>query len=637
MSYKLYVPLMNQTQTEKNRKIYLDYLKKIKADVVFLCPTRESFYMEDEKQIAYFKGFSENARFYKEQGFRLGVWISTFGFGGPLNDEISKKMQEEFRITSVLGAQCGDAFCPEGQTFVSYCVRYIQQIAKFVEPEMIMLDDELCLSVRPGLGCFCEQHMKLYGQEFGELHSREDLKKLIFTGYNEKYRKGWLNVVGNSMRKFCRTLRENLDKVRAETRMGFCAGFTSWDIEGADAIELTKILAGKTKPFLRFSGAPYWVSRKIQRFRGQSLAEIIEYVRLQEKWCEDKGIEIFHECDTFPRPRYNVPAAHSECFDIALRASGNMGGMKYLFNYDMDPEYELGYIKKHIRNTSLYALVEKYFNNKDSVGIQVFEEMHKMKDMVLPETFENEALIMEKAFSPAAHFLSAQGIPMTYSENQECGIVFGENARYIKTLPKKLVLDMRAVEILQERGFDVGLLNKSPAYAPSLESYGEGKTIGYGYVASRCYECDISKNAKVETYFTDFRGKTYPSSYRYESGEVQFLVFAFDAYDTERNEPMFTCYFRQKQLLDFFGVHYPYIKGLPEIYVLCKDGYEKGKLTRAVLFLNIHEDEETDFCINLDKEYESVECFGFEGEVKGKEVVVRSVVQPYSWFILVLR
>ena len=33
---------------------------------------------------------------------------------------------------------------------------------------------------------------------------------------------------------------------------------SSWDIDGTNAYELAKILAGNTKPLVRLIGAPYW-------------------------------------------------------------------------------------------------------------------------------------------------------------------------------------------------------------------------------------------------------------------------------------------------------------------------------------------------------------------------------------------
>ena len=183
------------------------------------------------------------------------------------------------------------------------------------------------------------------------------------------------------LRKGTLKLKELLDEVDETIRMGFCAGYTSWDVEGADAIELTKLLAGKTKPFLRFTGAAYWVQSAKNRFQHQKMNEVIEVVRMQEYWSRESGVEVFHEDDTFPRPRYCTSASQSECYDVPLRASGGVGSFKYLFCYDIEPEKELGYVKKHIRNMPLYDFIETHFDDKQAVGVQVYEEMPKSKTL----------------------------------------------------------------------------------------------------------------------------------------------------------------------------------------------------------------------------------------------------------------
>ena len=121
---------------------------------------------------------------------------------------------------------------------------------------------------------------------------------------------------GDTLRTFCKTLRDALDEVDPTVRMGFCAGYTSWDVEGVDAIELSYILAGNTKPFLRFTSAPYWYQG--QRFGQTPLATFIEFARIQAAWIKNENIEVFTECDTYPHDRYHTPLAHIQCFDALL-------------------------------------------------------------------------------------------------------------------------------------------------------------------------------------------------------------------------------------------------------------------------------------------------------------------------------
>lgn len=626
---KLYVPLMDKTLSKQNDVEYAKWLKKCKADFVFIALERKPLVMDESLQTVYLVNITKHIEFFRKEGFGVGVWINTFGFGYP-EKEVDSVLQGQPTITSINGKKCF-AYCPEGEKFVSCCTRYIQNIAKTVAPDLIMLDDELCLSVRPGLGCFCEKHKKLYAKKFHRDYSLKELKKLIFTGETSEFRKGWIEIISDSMRRFCRTLRNALDQVAPNIRMGFCSGFTSWDIEGADAIELSMILAGNTKPFLRFSGAPYWTTATMQRFPGQRLNTVIEFTRQQKRLCDKYEIETFHECDSYPRPRYIIPANPCEAFDIALKASDSMSGLKYLFCYDTPPRQELGYVKKHIKNLPFVDFIEKHFSNKKCVGVQVFESMRKIENIDLGKKFQGELEIMTKTFSPAAHLLTSHSIPTVYEKNSEIAIVFGENAKYIDVLPKKLIVDIGAAEILQNRGFDLGLKHiNSNIKAVNSEQFGSEMPF-FGYHGGFAKVCKLKDNANIQSNFI-CETKKFPASYIYKSAGTEFLVFTFDGYLTPNVSRILLSYYRQKQLLDFIGKKYPYIEGYPSIYEVCK----KDKNETAVFFLNLSEDDLFDFKIHLDKKYKSLRIFGAEGTLDGNKIKVTSNISAYGFFAVLL-
>ena len=634
MGKKLYIPLMDTTLTAENREQYVAWLKRIKADGVFIASLQRSklLFGKQEECETVARTLGEQVSYFKSHGFIVGIWISSFGFGEPLSDYIAQTMDGEPRITSVSGRVAGDAFCPEGEKFTALNARELQAIAKYAKPDMIMLDDELCLSVRPGLGCFCEKHMRLYEEKFGKAHTREELKELIFTGYNEQYRKGWQQVVGDSMRKFCTAMRKAVDEVDNTIRMGFCSGYTSWDVEGADAVELTKLLAGNTKPFLRFTGAPYWVARDRRRFDAQKLGEVIECTRQQSQWCEGQGIETFCETDTYPRPRYYVPFNICEAFDVALRASGDMGSLKYLFCYNANPDFELGYAKRHERNMPLYDFIDKHFDGKKAVGVRVFDEQRKIAYKTLGDTVTESAL-MRGLFSPAAGMLSQHSIPTTYGEEYDCGIAFGDTADYVKKFPKKMIIDGDAAIRLQKRGVDVGLVENKGKRSFFYEQFGENMPFSYQWGHTTALDFTVNEKAKAESKFLDINGGEFMASYRYDNGETQFLVLCIDAYESSRCSHAFLSYYRQKQLLNLIGNKYPYIQGQPGVYTLCKDDENE----RAVLFVNISEDDLFDFEIELDKPYKSAQIFGAEGALDGDKITVTSTIPAYGALAVVLK
>jgi hypothetical protein len=542
------------------------------------------------------------------------------------------------------GGEAGDAFCPEDPAFMEVYLSWVKDMAACA-PSLLMLDDDLCQSVRPGLGCYCHRHKALLNQRLtaqGLAPLGEDPTvwgQRFLTGRGNADRRAFFDVMGDSLRHFCRKVRNAVDEVDPTLRVGFCAGYTSWDIEGAPASELSRILAGNNKPFLRLTGAPYWVTHDMQRFAGQRLNTVIEFTRAQETRCRQEGgdIEIFAEADSYPRPRYHVASAYIDTFDLACRASGGMGMLKYVFDYYAAPENESGYLKHHLRLATQYDRVEKLFSDKTARGVYVCEPMEKIRDMTLPVPFAGENFVMHTAFSPAATMLSALSIPTTYDLPAdgipECAIAFGNCVTAPERMPRKLILDLPAALRLQEAGMDVGIAEVIPeANIPLYERYEHLDTCGVfvpghtslQFQSAPYFRVVPREGARVLSVF-EGRTQVYPSAYRYTSGETELYVLCADAYALRPNCSILLSYGRQKQLLDFMG-SIPHVAGQPCVYTLWKEGETGG----ALLVLNLSEDVLFDFDIVLDRTYDQAILHGAEGVHLGDRVHVTGEVPPFS-------
>jgi len=630
----LYIPLMNSAVREDTREEYLEKLSKLKATHVFLAVDRSTFFADRAVRSAYCRLLKENIAVFQKNGYCVGVWIQAFGFGDKLTGESARIAKDYTKLRSVMGKEKSDSdmFCPEDPHFVADYLDFVREMARS-GCEMLMLDDDLCLSVRPGIGCFCDKHLALLEQELGESLQGRDLPTLFFTGGQNRYRNAWLTVMGDTLRRFAQRIRAAVDDIDPTLRVGFCAGYTSWDIEGVDAIELTRILAGNTTPFLRFTGAPYWAAAAIDRFQGQPLAAIIEETRAQEKYCRASGIEVFFECDSYPRPRYVVPSSLLECFALPLYASGGMGELCYLFDYYASPSYETGYCKHRLYHKPLYEFIEKHFADKAPSGVRVYHEMKKIAHTVLP-SFVDEKKIMQMHFSRSAELLSAHGIPTVYEEEgASCGIAFGEEVRYIntETLPKRLVLDAKAARILAARGVDVGFSQMTVAPVPSFEYMECEKCMLHASGAGGYYRAVLKAGARILSEFESAEGR-YPAAYIYGSDGTEFLVYTFDAEDIPHRSAVLLSYMRGEQLYRFFG-GISYLERAPGVYQICK----KRNGTTAILLINISQDPIIDGRLHLDKSYSTVELFGAEGTLQDKLLALNSVIPPYGACAIVLR
>ena len=430
-----------------------------------------------------------------------------------------------------------------------------------------MLDDDFRYgNLDSSTGCLCDNHIAYMSDLLGEKLSLDFLRDKLFTGEANKYRRAWLESKAHFFRIFSEDMRAAVDEVNPSIRLGLCSSYCSWDQDGITPYELSKILAGTTKPFLRLSGAPFWAARRSPD--NHTLQDTIEFARLQLSFIPDDTAEVFSEDDSYPRPRWRCPASYIEGFDQALRVSGGSDGvLKYTMDYTSTERYETGYNALHIKNLSLYDKIDEMFGSKKCIGLRVFEHREKYEDMDIPEWIASEReLEFYTAFSYASRMLSAATIPSVYEDTDTVGIAFGENAKYLPDSAFKngLILDTRAAEILTERGIDVGIVKKGKRTRVIAESFRHGsETVDIG--GAFAYELTLRDGATVESTFTTFdpsaQTLTYPAynvalykdhneivgSYTYENANGErFLVFAFDGQLAA--ETLFRSYARADQL-----------------------------------------------------------------------------------------
>ena len=621
------VPIALGTLTEENKYTYLHMIRAARATRVWICCV-DTFMKSDNVDLS---DCGKYIRFFRENGLECGIWIRSLGFGTPLSPEAPKVTWT--RLTSVTGA-CPevDAFCPEDPGFVDGYLAYVKQIAA-CGPQLIQLDDEHCLSVRPGLGCFCHRHRKWMAETLGEEIELEGLPEKIFTGGQNRYRDAWLDICGQTHLKFTSKVRDAIHEIDPSIRVGFCAGYTSWDIEGIDALSLTKNLAGGTAPFLRFTGAPYWCNPVKGRFPGQKLNTVIECAREQAAWSRDSGVEVYGEADSFPRPAYQSPAQLIDSFDIAMQAEG-IRSLKYLFDYYSGPSYEEKYYKLHLRRIPLYEHITKAFDGLEDAGVRLYRRFERIRRADLGPAFPGEKPVQRTFFSAASAMLTQLSIPVCYTGNQPVAAAFGEDALDIpaENFPKKLILDLSAALLLQKKGLDLGIRSAVPHTPAAAEIYrlpdGSRERISnsssglalMGPMHNGYYDVTLKEEAQVLSEFAYHDGNR-PSSCLYRSGDTEFFLLLFDAAALGQSCSALCSYHRQAQLLDFLGGQYPAIRKENGIYCLCKQSKDGKKM--AALLLNLGHDNVFDFSIHLDGTWEDATLYGGEGTLSPDKKSIR--------------
>lgn len=617
--YRISVPVDNSMLKTSGRDRIAEEVEKMEAERVFL--SMECYAIDKQKQEKAFSELADNAAYFHKKGYEVGAWICAFMFREP----------NSYQHMVTLGGSSAGA-CPTDENFIAFAADYLKQIARS-GVDLIMFDDDFRLGwLGNGPACFCPNHLAAINRITGETHTREELQELVFAGGKNRYRDAWLQANGDSMRHFSERMRQAVDEVNPAVRLGFCACMSSWDVDGNDAGELTRILAGNTKPFLRLNGAPYWAKC---RSRGNSLQDLVELERMESSWTRDGEIELMAEGDVNPRPRQTTPANYLEGFDTAMRAAGCTDGiLKYAIDYYANADYETGYVKRHVRNLPLYREIDRYFGGKRHVGVRVWESMKKVADFVVPTVANPETDPEFLLFSGGARTLAHNTVPTTYEGTGVTGILFDEAARHVgeEAFSKGLILDIAAAEILTERGYDVGIAKFGKSVpSGSFERFVHDNNHILTWNAPMC-EITLREGAEVLSDSETSVG-TLPVSYRYENAKGQrFLVINMQSrYTSEPASTVFKHYARSRQYAEMAewlgGEKLPaYVYGNPALYIQCKEG--DGAL--AVGLWNFWPDDVLDPVVELAKPYSQIEFIHCTGRLDGDRVYL-SDIAPFGF------
>ncbi len=625
--YKISVPITNSNIKRAGREKLLSQLKRMNAERVFLALA--NYELDPDTQKSIFAELADNCAFFKSHGFEVGAWIWTFWI---------KDKHNFCNMRSVDGSEIKEFICPTDKDFVIFASEYIKNIAKS-GVDIIMFDDDFRYAFLADLpACLCDNHIKMISEITGKALTREKLSEKILGGGKNIYRDAYIKANGDAFRGFAKSMRNAVNEVNPNIRLGACACLSSWDIDGISARDLAYILAGDTKPYVRLIGAPYWAARNSW---GNRLADAIELERMESAWTRDENIEIMAEGDAYPRPRTLCPASFVEGFDTAIRASGCTDGiLKYALDYCSNADYEDGYVKYHEKNSELYKKIENAFSNKTALGVRVYEYQNKFAkmDMDAPIKCQKPHYMF---FSAAARTLAYNTIPTVYEGEGVCGAVFDENARHIPldALKGGMIIDAVAAKILTSRGVDVGITRFGECVYDGNEEHFLHNDNHILSLGSGIFDIALSKNAKVLSDIKTSKG-VLPVSYIYQNADGErFLILNINTriVSKDANSNLLYHYERARQYANVIpwlsAKSLPaFVYGCPSMYIQCKE--DSNSL--IVGLWNFFED--TAFCptVELSKSYSDIEFLQGDGTLSGDKVVLNDIF-PYGFTGFVLK
>lgn len=564
----------------------------------------------------------------KNEGFEVGVWIGGFGHGVILQHERDAVSPDMFTpLEGINGETTKHGFCPYDDKFIDAFAAGVKAIAE-LNPDLIMIDDDFRISLRANFyfGCFCEKHLKEFYRRLGEEVPRDKIEELIYTGGKNKYRDTYRGLMRDTILDFAKRMRAEVDSVNPEIRLTSCTSCENWDANGFTMIELAKAFAGNTKPYTRVCGAPYgdW-----------AIIPEIDTTRLQMKWHRDAGVETMAEGDVYPRPRYNVPSKVLEIFDLVLIAANEGDGiLNYVYDYVSRIDYETGYTDRYMRNAPLRAQIEEIFGDKNPIGLEVFQVPELIENWELPTPLKKgiHTRLTGDSLATNRDIISRNAIPVTYDDCDGPVFVAGENAKYIdpEKLKRGAVLDIRAAELLSQRGIDTGFVSSVDSNA-NEEYFPEFDDCVVNIAGDGLKKIVCKDGAKV---LSKLVPDNTPSAYLYENADgLKFLVLAIDIYEVHHGfKPnFFNSYFRQAQLIE--GIEWVGGKKLPAVCVKNPNLYmvvSKNEKAMSVALANIFLDDIFEPVVRLDKEYSEIKFVNCTGRLEGDKVYL-SDIPPYGF------
>ena len=626
--YKLSIPIMSETVNKENRERYVQLCREAGAPRVFLC---NGSILEPIPA-----SLGENVRYFKSQGFEVGIWTDTIGHGFVLDHvQTGGDIPTFTQIVDIQGNERPHANCPMDLKFRTHIAKHIAKLAK-TGADVVQLDDDFRMSQHgPELCCACSNHLARIGEILGEEITLEQLRPFVLTGKANKYRDAWLQAQQEGLMEMAKAIRAEVDKKTPHVTVCTCVALAPWNPDNVDVAALTRILAGQNRPILRLTGAPYWACKPRRRY---PLVGTFEVARMLAAFVEGEDFDLMSEGDVYPRPRYTCPASYLELYDAVTRADGGYTGiLKYMFDYVAGPELELGYLRAHQENEPFLHTVSALFKGGANAGVRVIARPHTMKNADLDLT----GLDPNTPRPIDGFMLGSCGIPTVYRGKGSCNSVFGENARAhdLSLLGEGTMLDAVSAVILTERGVDVG-----------LESLGtlSPKTVSFLRTQDPAYKSCITdgkarilsaplKPTATPLLFSTTPTGDYPIAYRYENAAGQrFLVFLFDSSSIYSEthvgiSGLLKNYATQQALTETLPwlARRPlpaYCTGNPELYLMC----QKEESAATVALFNCFADAIPQATVYLDEAYSRIECFNCTATVEGNKVTLTGKLHAFE-------
>ncbi len=132
-----------------------------------------------KKRLESFKILKESIDYFKNQGFKVGVWHWSFWI---------KDFSPFTMITGADGKVSSGFTCPFDNDFIKFAGDFTKELAHLGIDSILLDDDYRFGHLDVANGCMCDKHLTKIREISGEEISREELSKKILVGGKNKCR-----------------------------------------------------------------------------------------------------------------------------------------------------------------------------------------------------------------------------------------------------------------------------------------------------------------------------------------------------------------------------------------------------------------------------------------------------------------
>ena len=388
----------------------------------------------------------------RKHGYKTGINIlATIGHH---NENLDNSLKGDYiRMTNIDGEICNGSFCPNDDNMREY-VRNIYQATTEANPDYIWIDDDVRFGHMPiGLGCFCDNCLKIFREETGILYTRESLKKAMNEGPAEekiKIREAWLRHNRNTISKLFRLIETTVHEVNPVLPIGFMTGDRFF--EGYDFDTWAGILAGPNKVEVKWRpGGGYYNDINTNDLAGKS-----HDVGRQVSVLPREVVNIQSEIECFPYQRLKKAAnivALEACSHIAAGCTGAAFNVFTMYDEPLDEYEPLVALLKEKR--PFFDLLTSSLGRSEISGVHTYWN----KNIYVTGNI-NSGNWVNSGYTLASHEIYNIGLPACYSGNNSKVTILGKDNIYAiskeeikKLLSGGVYMDAETLKQLNDMGF----------------------------------------------------------------------------------------------------------------------------------------------------------------------------------------